>query len=266
MTNPEAVFLGVLQGFTEFLPVSSSGHLILAEHFMGLSEVPLAFDVTLHIGTLVAVLVYFWSDWLDMLLSLFLHKENRDGYRRLFLYIMAGTVPGAVVGYLLEDFVSTVLRSPWVVVFTLSGVALLLALAERAARHIRGIKDMKLKDGLIIGLCQALAVIPGTSRSGITMTGAMFLGFRRADAARFSFLLSAPIIAGAGLFEVKKLYEAGGAVPGMEYLWGFAAATVSGYGVIAFLMHYLRRHTFYPFVIYRLVLAAVVAAALLAGG
>ena len=125
---------------------------------------------------------------------------------------------------------------------------------------------MKFMDALIIGLCQALAIIPGTSRSGITMTGAMFLGFRRADAARFSFLLSAPIIAGAGLFEAEKLYEAGGVMPGMGYLWGFMAASVSGYGVIAFLMHYLRRHTFYPFVIYRLILAAIVAVALMAGG
>lgn len=266
MTNFEAILLGTLQGFTEFLPVSSSGHLILAEHFMGLSEVSLVFDVTLHMGTLVAVLVYFRADWLEMFLSLFSRREDRDENGRLLLYILAGTIPGAVAGYLLEDFVSTVLRSPWVVVCTLSGVALLLALAERIARHVRGIKDMKLKDGFVIGLCQALAVIPGTSRSGITMTGAMFLGFTRWDAARFSFLLSAPIIAGAGLFEAKKVYEAGGAMPGMEYLWGFAAATLSGYGVIAFLMRYLRHHTFYPFVIYRLVLAVVVAAALMAGG
>ncbi len=266
MTNFEAVFLGVLQGFTEFLPVSSSGHLILAEHFMGLAHVPLAFDVTLHIGTLVAVLAFFWKDWLNMLLALFPSSEDRTRERRLLLFLIAGTVPGALIGYLLEDLVSTVLRSPWVVVCTLSTVALLLALAERVAGHVRKMKAMRLQDALVIGACQALAVIPGTSRSGITMTGALFLGFTRADAARFSFLLSAPIIAGAGLFEAKKLLEAGGTVPGVEYLWGFAAAGLSGYGVIAFLMQYLKRHTFYPFVIYRLVLAAVVAVALMAGG
>ncbi len=266
MTNIEAVFLGILQGFTEFLPVSSSGHLILAEHFMGLSEVPLAFDVTLHIGTLVAVLAFFYRDWLGMIMSLFPGSDISDGKRRLLIYLLAGTVPGALVGYLLEDFVSTVLRSPWVVVCTLSGVALLLALAERIAAHRRTISDMKLPDALVVGLCQALAVIPGTSRSGITMTGAMFLGFTREDAAKFSFLLSAPIIAGAGLYEAMKLISAGGAMPGVEYLWGFAASGLSGYAVIAFLMRYLRRHTFYPFVIYRLVLAAIVAVALLSGG
>ncbi len=266
MTNLEAAFLGILQGFTEFLPVSSSGHLILAEHFMGLSDVPLAFDVTLHLGTLLAVLGFFYRDWLDMLLSLFNRAENMAGDRRLFMYIMAGTIPGAVVGYLLEDIVSSVLRSPWVVVFTLSAVALLLALAERTAVNRKKVSDMRLMDALVVGTCQALAVVPGTSRSGITMTGAMFLGFSRAEAARFSFLLSAPIIAGAGLYEVKKLFETGGTVPGVEYLTGFVAAAVSGYAVIAFLMHYLRRHTFYPFVIYRLVLAAVVASALLLGG
>ncbi len=267
MTNIEAAFLGILQGFTEFLPVSSSGHLILAEHFMGLSDVPLAFDVTLHIGTLMAVLAFFWKDWLGMFMSLFpsAAHETREK-RRLLLYILAGTIPGAVIGYLLEDFVSSVLRSPWVVVCTLSGVALLLALAERLAAHRRKVSDMKLPDALIVGMCQALAVIPGTSRSGITMTGAMFLGFRREDAARFSFLLSAPIIAGAGLYEANKLISAGGATPGIEYLCGFVAAAVSGYAVIAFLMHYLRRHTFYPFVIYRLILAAIVAVALMSGG
>ena len=149
----------------------------------------------------------------------------------------------------------------------LSGVALLLAMAERMAGHVRKISDMKLSDALVVGLCQALAVIPGTSRSGITMTGALFLGFNRTDAARFSFLLSAPIIAGAGLFEGKKLLAgAEGVTPGLEYLWGFAAAALSGYGVIAFLMQYLRNHTFYPFVFYRLFLAVVVALALLAGG
>ena len=266
MTIIEAVFLGILQGFTEFLPVSSSGHLILAEHFMGLTEVPLAFDVTLHIGTLLAVLVFFYKDWLNMLLSVFPGSEVRGADRRLLLYILAGTIPGALVGYLIEDFVSTVLRSPWVVVCTLSGVALLLALAERMAAHARKVSDMRLLDAVVVGFCQALAVIPGTSRSGITMTGAMFLGFTRADAARFSFLLSAPIIAGAGLYEAKKLYDAGSAVPGLEYLWGFVASAVSGYAVIAFLMHYLKRHTFYPFVIYRLILAGIVTAALLSGG
>lgn len=265
MTNIEAVLLGVVQGLTEFLPVSSSGHLILAEHFMGLEDVPLAFDVMLHMGTLIAVLLFFWNDWLKMLLSVFSAHEDRAVHRRLFLFLVAGTVPGALFGYLLEDYVSTVLRSPWVVVCTLSGVALLLALSERIAAHVRSVEDMKLSDALIVGVCQALAVIPGTSRSGITMTGAMFLGFTRADAARFSFLLSAPIIAGAGLYEGLKLFKAGTEMPGQEYFVGFAASVISGYAVIAFLMRYLKRHTFYPFVIYRLLLAAAVAGALVSG-
>ncbi len=266
MTILEAIFLGVLQGLTEFLPVSSSGHLILAEHFMGLGDVPLAFDVMLHMGTLIAVLAFFYQDWFSMFMSIFPGTAKHAGNRRLLMFLIAGTVPGALFGFLLEDYVSTVLRSPWVVVFTLAGVAILLALAERMAAHRRSVSDMKLSDAIIVGCCQALAVIPGTSRSGITMTGALFLGLTRADAARFSFLLSAPIIAGAGLYEGLKLLKHGAAMPGMEYFCGFAASALSGYAVIAFLMRYLRRHTFYPFVIYRLVLAAVVAAALMAGG
>ncbi len=264
MTNLESVLLGVLQGFTEFLPVSSSGHLILAEHFMGLRDVPLAFDVTLHMGTLLAVMFFFRREWLKMLCSMRPGGAEQD--RRLLLFLVAGTIPGGLVGYMLEDLVSTVLRSPWVVVCMLSGVALLLAVAERMAGHCKKLSDMKLVDALAVGLCQALAVIPGTSRSGITMTGALFLGFNRTDAARFSFLLSAPIIAGAGLFEARKLLAgAQGVAPGLEYLWGFVAAALSGYGVIAFLMRYLRNHTFYPFVFYRLLLAALVALALFAG-
>ncbi len=258
----EAVFLGVLQGITEFLPVSSSGHLVLAEYFLGLKETSLAFDVTLHLGTLLAVLAFFYRDWTGMA------KSIKPGCRapeerRMLLFLIAGTVPGAAAGFFLEHAVSACLRSPWVVVCTLSGVALLLGLAERIARHERQFSSIRLPDALLIGISQALAIIPGVSRSGITMTCGMFLGLSREAAARFSFLLSAPIIAGAGLYEGLKLLSRGGTEITMNFLWGFVASAVSGYLVIAFLMNYLRTHTFYPFVYYRLAVAAVVAAVLL---
>ncbi len=257
----EALFLGILQGITEFLPVSSSGHLVLAEYFLGIKGTSLAFDVTLHMGTLLAVLAFFYRDWIGMLCAL-LPGSRHEKDRNMLLYLVAGTVPGAVAGFLLEHAVSTYLRSPWVVVCTLGGVAVLLGLAEKMARHRRGFSAIWMSDALLIGISQVLAVIPGVSRSGITMTCGLFLGLDREAAARFSFLLSAPIIAGAGFYEGLKLAKAGGADLNLNFLWGFIASAVSGYLVIAFLMNYLKTHTFYPFVIYRLLVAAVVAAVL----
>ncbi|MBW1964686.1 MAG: undecaprenyl-diphosphatase UppP [Deltaproteobacteria bacterium] len=265
MTTTTAIFLGILQGVTEFLPVSSSGHLVLAEYFLGLKDTPIAFDVTLHLGTLISVLSYFWQDWLGMAKSLVPGKTSRKGDRRLLFLVLLGTVPGAFLGYFLEGAASTIFRSPWVVVSTLSGVALLLWLAERLASHARNFKKFGWKDAIGIGTAQALAIVPGVSRSGITMTIALFLGFERMAAARFSFLLSAPIIAGAGLYEGLKLWHDGFGTLGMDFLWGFMAASISGYLVIAFLMRYLTKHTFYPFVYYRLILALIVALVLKIG-
>ncbi len=258
----DAVFLGVLQGITEFLPVSSSGHLVLAEYFLHLEEAGLAFDVVLHMGTLVAVIAYFYKDWLSMAASLFNRGKNTEA-RRLFWLLVVGTVPGAVTGFLLEHAAATYFRSPWVVVCTLSGVAIVLFVADRLARHELDIKALGLTQAILVGLSQALAIVPGVSRSGITMTCGLLLGFKREAAARFSFLLSAPIIAGAGFYEMVKLLRHGLSSLDSSYFFGFLASAVSGYFVIAFLMNYLKRHTFTPFVIYRLVLAAVVATVLL---
>ena len=266
MITTEAIFLGILQGVTEFLPVSSSGHLVLAEYFLGLKDTPIAFDVTLHLGTFISVLSYFWQDWVNMAKSLIPGKAPRKEDRRLLFLVLIGTVPGAFLGYFLEGAASTVFRSPWVVVATLSGGALLLWAAECMASHKRSFKNFGWKDAISIGLAQALAIVPGVSRSGITMTMALFLKFERMAAARFSFLLSAPIIAGAGLYEGLKVWQNGFGTLGMNFLWGFIAAGLSGYIVIAFLMRYLARHTFYPFVYYRLILALIIAVALKIGG
>jgi undecaprenyl-diphosphatase len=266
MIVSEAIFLGILQGVTEFLPVSSSGHLVLAEYFLGLTDTPIAFDVTLHLGTLLSVLSYFWRDWINMAKSLIPGKVSKIEDRRLFFLVLVGTLPGALMGYFLEDAASTIFRSPWVVVANLFGVALLLWLAEWVALHKRGLGNVEWKDAISIGLAQALAIAPGVSRSGITMTMALFLKFERRAAARFSFLLSAPIIAGAGLYEGLKAWQNGFSNLNMDFLWGFVAAALSGYIVIAFLMRYLARHTFYPFVYYRLILAFIIAIALKYGG
>ncbi|GEM_PF-13353 len=258
----DAALLGILQGITEFLPISSSGHLILAEYFFHLKGADLAFDVMLHMGTLIAVLIYFFKDWLDMLKGLLPQYSKQ---RRLLLYVIIGTIPGAVFGVLLAHKAETVFRNPWVIVCTLAGVAFLLLLAEKVARHTRTFKDLNLKDAILIGISQAFAIVPGVSRSGITMTTALFLNLDRKASAKFSFLLSAPIIAGAGLYEGIKILKHGGVGGlGLEYLIGFLTAAVSGYLVIAFLMRFLTTHTFKPFAYYRILLAAFVAAFLLA--
>ena len=258
----EAIFLGILQGVTEFLPVSSSGHLVLAEYFLDLKDAGLAFDVILHMGTLVAVMTYFYKDWLLMAKS-FTGKSKDPNSRRLLFLLLIGTIPGALAGFLLEHAASTYFRSPWVVVCTLAGVAGLLFVADRLAKHEMDFNKFGLKHAFLVGLSQALAIVPGVSRSGITMTCGLFLGFTREAAARFSFLLSAPIIGGAGLYETIKLLKHGVSIMNINYLWGFAASAISGYLVIAFLMNYLKRHNFTPFVIYRLALAALVAAVLI---
>lgn len=257
-----AILLGVLQGATEFLPVSSSGHLILAEHYLGFSQGGLVFDVALHLGTLLAILVYFRKDFLLMATALWPGRavnEEAIFHRRLFYFLCLATIPGAIFGALLEKSAETLFRSPALVAATLGGVGLLLLWAERAGRRDRDIRAISLADALLIGLSQALAVVPGVSRSGITMTASLFRGLNREASARFSFLMSAPIIFGAGVYSFPKIIRQGSA--GDEntlYLAGFLAAAISGYAVIAWLLRYIRTRSFDVFAYYRLALAGLV--------
>ncbi len=253
MTHTEALALGILQGATEFLPVSSSGHLVLAEHFGQVQGAGLAFDVFLHLGTLLAVLIYFRKDWWAM----FTFWRAEKTYQRLLFYLLLATVPGALVGFLGEDLVARHFRDPLRVAYLLILMSFPLLLAELWSPKNKELKEIKLFQALLIGCAQALAIFPGTSRSGITMATGLLLGFRREAAARFSFLLSAPIIAGAGAYESLKLVQNG--EPLLPVYWtGFLAAFGAGFLVIAWLLHFLRRHTFYPFIIYRILLAGVI--------
>jgi len=257
-----AILLGVLQGATEFLPVSSSGHLVLAEHFLGFSEGGLVFDIALHLGTLAAILVYFRRDFL-LMAKAFLPGRGADPevafYRRLFFFLCLATVPGALFGVLLEKPAETLFRSPALVATTMGGIGLLLLWAERAGRRNRDIHAISLTDALLIGLSQAVAVVPGVSRSGITMTTGLFRGLNREAAARFSFLMSAPIIFGAGVYSIPKIIKQGtSGGEGTLYLAGFVAAALSGYAVIAWLLKFVRTRSFDIFAYYRLALAGLV--------
>jgi undecaprenyl-diphosphatase len=255
-----AIFLGIVQGLTEFLPISSSGHLALLEHYFNVQEAGLAFDVLLHVGTLVALIAYFWQDWMGMFKALLRPGRQNRFERRLFWYLVVATIPGALAGLLLEKKAETLFRAPTRIAILLAVMGIILYLADRMARHQKRLPGITLTDAILVGLSQALAIMPGVSRSGSTMTMGLFLGFTRETAARFSFLLSTPIIFGAGLYHVLKMFKGGGSHTfiTLPYALGFLAAIVSSYLTIKFLLRFLQRHTFTIFVIYRLVLAAVI--------
>lgn len=258
----QAVTLGVVQGLTEFLPISSTAHLALVPWLFGWKDPGLTFDVALHVGTLVAVLVYFRDDlrhmalaWLKSLTA----RDKADPYQNLAWLVIWGSIPAVIAGLLLDDLVETTFRSPYVIAAMLIGVGVLIAVAERITTQIRSWREMTLKDALLIGLAQACALIPGTSRSGATITMGLFLGMQRADAARFSFLLGFPVILGSTIFKLKDVASdpaLAAMVPMMGV--GIVSAAVSGYVCIAYLLRFLATQTMTVFVIYRILLGLAI--------
>jgi undecaprenyl-diphosphatase len=266
LTTARAVVLGVLQGLGEFLPISSSGHLIVAPWLFGWPDSGLSFDVALHLGTLVAVAAAFWRDWVR-LIGAFLRalptgRVLRDRDARTVVYLALASVPGALAGLLLESWAETAFRSPALVAAMMVVMGLVLWVADRRSGRVPGDEeDVSLGHALLIGLAQALAIVPGTSRSGATISMALFLGHRREAAARFSFLLALPITAGAALVKVPHLFRDGG--DHVPVLAGMLAAAVSGFLAIRVLLAYVRTRTYAPFVVYRFAFALLVLAAIL---
>ena len=251
--------LSIIQGATEFLPISSSGHLILVPYLTGWPDQGLAIDVAAHLGTLAAVLVYFWRDVWRMLLGLWrLFSGRLDDGGRLMLYLLAATVPALAGGYLVDRYFSDALRHPQIVAWALIGFGMVLYLADRNGMTVNQVKHMTLAQALVIGLAQILAFIPGTSRSGITMTAARLLGFERGEAARFSFLLSIPAIAAAGLWKGRELINGSDAAMLQSAAMTVGFSAIAGFLAIAFLMAWLRRASFTPFVGYRFLLGALI--------
>src|SRR5215212_11248999 len=257
-----------MQGLTEFLPVSSSGHLLLGQYFLGLSEdrFGLPFDVALHLGTLVAVVSFFWRDLLRMA-GAFVRsllpggRDLADADQRLAYLILASTIPAALIGFFLEGFFENTVRSPWVVVFNLVLVGALFIVGEGVGSKTRRADKLSLVEAVGIGLAQAAALVPGVSRSGATITLGLFLGLRREEAARFSFLMSIPIIAGAGGLQLGEVLGNGmGAHEWLLFLAGFVTSAAVGYVTIRFLLNYLTHHSLRVFAYYRFAVAAVVAA------
>lgn len=257
MSFTEAIILGIVQGLTEFLPISSSGHLIAARSALGFT-VPeaMAFDVLLHLATLAAIVVYFWHDVVGLMKSAVAYAAAQPiekTQERLLLAIILGTLPAVLVGFLFEDIIEKVFRAPMVVVFALLAGSLLFAVAEVASRYTRTISGNR---GFLIGVFQALALIPGMSRSGATIAGGLLLGLSREEAVRFSFLLGLPIIAGAG---ARALYHASAPadVFTLPALVGSLVAFAVGLMAVHFLVRYLRKNRLTIFIVYRVFIAVV---------
>lgn len=257
----QAFVLGLVQGVGEFLPISSSGHLILVHWLFGTEKGSLGFDLALHWGTLVAVLFYFRNDILLIIRGFFhsLFSSSRDLqnniYQKLAWLIIAASIPGAVIGMLLESYAEDAFRNPLLVAINLGIFGLVVWVIDKFGRKEKNLDRVTWWDALVIGFSQALAIIPGISRSGSTMAAGLLRGFKRADAARFSFLMSIPIIFGAGLVKIGEFTQG---VSVAELIVGFISSAVFGFLSIRFLLRYLAKHDFTIFVWYRLVVAAAV--------
>jgi undecaprenyl-diphosphatase len=246
-----ALILGIVQGLTEFIPVSSTAHLILFPWFFNWSGQvdTLTFDIALHAGTLAALIVCFWRDWVD----LFLKKQ------RLLGLIVFASIPAGIAGLFLNDIVEKSLREPLLISLMLVAVGIVMLISEKAYKH-KGLEKIGVKDAIIVGIAQAFAIIPGVSRSGITISAGLFRGFEREVAARFSFLLATPIIAGATLLHLKKTLE-GHVYYDFEILTiGIISSFITGFIAIKFLLSFLKRHPLNVFVYYRFALSAIIIA------
>ncbi len=254
------VVLAVVQGLTEILPVSSSGHLVLVPNVMDWKDQGLVFDVAVHFGTLVAVCLYFRDDVVRLVQGglRLLGGDLQSPDSRLALCIGLGTIPAAVAGLLFAGWIAENLRDPLVVVVTLTGYGILLALADRFGKRRREMADIGIGDALVIGTAQALALVPGTSRSGATITAAMALGLKRKEAARFSFLLSVPVILLATLYETAQVFIEGAAAAFSTLALGALISCVVAYLTIGFFMRVINAVGLVPFAVYRILLATVI--------
>jgi len=267
----EAIFLGIIQGLTEFLPISSTGHLTIAGKLMGLISVDnperwTSFIAVIQLGTLLAIIIYFWNDLWNILIDFF--RENlfqRKKYSdqnvnsRLGWLIIIGSIPVVIIGLGFKDVIEGALtKNLYVIAASLIILALILAFAEKIGKFNRDLKDITWKDSLLIGIAQSLALIPGSSRSGTTITAGIFVGLKRETAARFSFLLSVPAIFGSGLLQFYESLEYIKFDGGLNLIVASIAAAVSGYLTIAFLLSFLKKHSTMVFVYYRIILGVLI--------
>jgi undecaprenyl-diphosphatase len=255
LTILQAVILGLAQGLGEFLPISSSAHLVLIPWLLRWTDPGLTFDVALHVGTLVAVVLYFWKDWWQLIIKGFTDVRSVKG--RLFWYLVVATVPGAIAGFLLEKKAETLFRSPLLIAIMLILMGIFLYWSDhRSSKNIE-MNNITFRTSLLIGISQALAIIPGVSRSGITMTTGLMMGLNREGAARFSFLLSTPIIFGAAMVKLPGVISNSSVITA-DFMIGMAVSCMTGIASIGFLLRYVQTKDFLPFAWYRFALGALV--------
>lgn len=254
----KAVILGLTQGITEFLPVSSTAHLILIPWIFGWNgEInTMSFDIALHAGTLLALLACFYREWLDYLV------RRRD----ILILLIIATIPGAIAGALLDHYVERTLRSPLIISISLIVIAIFLYISEKRFKASRSMNDITIRDAIIIGISQALAIIPGVSRSGITIAAGLTCGLKRADSARFSFLLSTPIVAGAVALHGYSILKGHTHIDIGIFSSGVIVSFISGIIAIKLLLQYFKRHSLMVFVYYRIILGVIIVAGLWAKG
>jgi undecaprenyl-diphosphatase len=267
MTPLQATVLGIIQGLSEFLPISSSAHLALAPWLFGWEDPGLAFDVALHLGTLLAVLWYFRMEWLQLIKAAFgiiTSGRIETPEKRRVIFLIIATIPGGIGGFLLQSRAESTFRSPELIALALIAMGIILWLVDKLVDQRRILGEMRWIDALLIGLSQVIALIPGVSRSGATMTSARGLRFDRESAAEFSFLMSMPIIAAAVVFEGPKALHEGGITN--ELISGVAASAISGWLAISILMRYVTSHSYRIFAFYRIALGLTVLAMLYTRG
>ena len=263
----QAIILGIIQGLTELLPISSSAHLTILPWLFGwnnhiaFNEAFQGFDVALHFGTLLAIGLYFFKDWLKLIKGGFeqVVQKKKSVEGRMFWYIVLATIPGGIIGFVLDKFLEDALTKPLIIAIALIVMGIVLYIADKKAKSITDYEHMTLKQTFLIGLSQALAFIPGVSRSGVTMTTARIMGVKRESAARYSFMLSAPIVLAATIFKVKDF------VFGLPFFIGVFTSFVVGVFVIQFLLNYLKKGSFKGFAIYRVILGLIIIGFVIAG-
>ena len=268
VTWAQAIVLGIVQGLTEFLPISSSAHLLILSQIFGWTDPGAAFTAVSQIGTETAVIIYFWHDIVRILRAWFGQWRSGHSWREpdalIGWFVILGTIPIAVLGLAFADQIETVARNLWLVAFTLIGFGIVLGIADRTARSEKSIEDLTVRDGVLYGFAQALALIPGVSRSGATISAGLFLGYTREAATRYAFLLAIPAVLASGFFQALDI----GSDPAVAWGPTILATVIAfgvGYAVIAWLIRYVSTNSYLPFVIYRIVLGLAVLGLLVTG-
>lgn len=256
MSILQAIIYGIIQGLGEFLPISSTAHITLLPWFFGWKDPGLEFDIALHMGTLIAVVIFFWKDWIKLIKAGLTDVKSSEG--KLFWYIVLACIPGGIFGVLFEDQIATTFRNPILIGVMLIAMGILLYVADKFFESRVQLKEIGLKRSLLIGVSQALAMFPGVSRSGITMAAGRAMGVKREDAARFTFLLSTPFIFLSGVYKAKDLVSV--SVDTAPFVAAIITSAIVGVLSIKFLLDYLKRKGFGIFTVYRFILGAVVIA------